>query len=33
MIEQMLTLDPYLRHLHATFGWRNRESGGSGPAI
>jgi dihydrofolate synthase/folylpolyglutamate synthase len=33
MIEQMLTTDPYLRHLHATFGWRNREPGGSGPAI
>jgi dihydrofolate synthase/folylpolyglutamate synthase len=33
MIEQMLTPDPYLRHLHATFGWRNREPGGSGPAI
>jgi dihydrofolate synthase/folylpolyglutamate synthase len=32
MIEQMLTPDPYLRHLHATFGWRNREPG-SGPAI
>lgn len=27
MIEQMLTPDPYMRHLHATFGWRNRESG------
>jgi dihydrofolate synthase/folylpolyglutamate synthase len=33
MIEQMLNPDPYLRHLHATFGWRNREPGGSGPAI
>jgi dihydrofolate synthase/folylpolyglutamate synthase len=33
MIEQMLNPDPYLRHLHATFGWRNREPGSSGPAI
>jgi dihydrofolate synthase/folylpolyglutamate synthase len=33
MIEQMLNPDPYLRHLHATFGWRNRETGTSGPAI
>ena len=33
MIEQMLNPDPYLRHLHATFGWRNRGAGGSGPAI
>jgi folylpolyglutamate synthase/dihydropteroate synthase len=24
MIEQMLNPDPYLRHLHATYGWRNR---------
>jgi dihydrofolate synthase/folylpolyglutamate synthase len=32
MIEQMLNPDPYLRHLHATYGWRNRESSG-GPAI
>lgn len=33
MIEQMLNPDDYLRYLHATFGWRNRETGGSGPAI
>lgn len=33
MIEQMLNPDPYLRHLHATYGWRNRELSGSGPAI
>lgn len=24
MIEQALNPDPYLRHLHATFGWRNK---------
>ena len=33
MIEQMLNPDAYLRYLHATFGWRNREPGGKGPAI
>jgi dihydrofolate synthase / folylpolyglutamate synthase len=33
MIEQMLNPDPHLRHLHATFGWRNRGLEGSGPAI
>jgi dihydrofolate synthase/folylpolyglutamate synthase len=33
MIEQMLNPDPHLRHLHATFGWRNRGTEGSGPAI
>jgi dihydrofolate synthase/folylpolyglutamate synthase len=33
MIEQMLNPDPQLRHLHATFGWRNREPGSSSPAI
>jgi len=33
MIEQMLNQDPYLRHLHATYGWRNRDSSGSVPTI
>jgi dihydrofolate synthase/folylpolyglutamate synthase len=33
MIEQMLNPDPYLRHLHATYGWRNRGPESSGPAI
>jgi dihydrofolate synthase/folylpolyglutamate synthase len=32
MIEQTLNPDPYLRHLHATFGWRNAPPK-SGPAI
>lgn len=30
MIEQTLNPDPHLRHLHATFGWRNRPAGGAG---
>jgi dihydrofolate synthase/folylpolyglutamate synthase len=33
MIEQMLNPDPHLRHLHATFGWRNRGPESSSPAI
>lgn len=33
MIEQALNPDPYLRHLHATFGWRNQGPSINGPAI
>jgi dihydrofolate synthase / folylpolyglutamate synthase len=33
MIEQMLNPDPYLRHLHNTFGWRNVPPKSAGPAI
>ena len=33
MIEQMLNPDPYMRYLHATFGWRNHAPGSGKPAI